>query len=58
MFANEIQQVQNDKQTIENVEKTELNLLLPNYFGLIYMENMDENQLEPIINKINTNYKF
>ncbi len=58
MFANEIQQVQNDKQTIENVEKTKLNLLLPNYFGLIYMENMAENQLEPIINKINKNYKF
>ena len=58
MFANEIQQVQNDKQTIENVEKIGLNSLLSNYFGLIYMENMDYDQLETIVNNINTNYKF
>ncbi len=58
MFANEIEQVQNDKQTIENVVKIGLNSFLSNYFGLIYIENMDDNQLETIVNKINTNYNF
>lgn len=58
MFANEIQQVQNDKQTIENVEKAGLNSFLSNYFRLIYIENMDYNQLETIVNKIKTNYNF
>lgn len=58
IFANEIQQVQNDKQTIENVEKIGLNSLLSHYFGLIYIENMDYNQLETIVNKIKTNYNF
>ena len=58
IFTNEIQQVQNDKQTIENVEKIGLNSLLSTYFGLIYMENMDDDQLEAKVNNINTNYKF
>lgn len=58
MFANEIQQVKNDQQTIENVNKLALNSFLTNYFGPIYYENMESNNIEDIVNKINTNYSF
>lgn len=59
IFTNEIQQVQNNKQTIENVDKSGLNSLLNNYFGLIYYENMDNsNNTENKVNQINTNYSF
>lgn len=58
MFANEIQQVKTDQHTIENVNKLGLNSLLTNYFGPIYYENMESNNIEDIINKINTNYSF
>lgn len=58
MFADEIQQVKNDQHTIENVNKLGLNSFLTNYFGPIYYENMESNNIEDIINKINTNYSF
>lgn len=58
IFKNEIQQIRNDQHTIENVNKLELNSFLTNYFGPIYYENMESNNIEDIINKINTNYSF
>ncbi len=58
IFENEIQQVRNDQHIIENVNKLGLNSFLTNYFGPIYYENMESNNIEDIINKINTNYNF
>ncbi len=58
IFDNEIKQVKNDQHTIENVSKLGLNSFLTNYFGPIYYENMESNNIEDIINKINTNYSF
>ena len=58
IFDNEIKQVKNDQHTIENVNKLGLNSFLTNYFGPIYYENMESNNIEDIINKINANYSF